>query len=55
MTSEHQYDIRHSNTGEYYELYVDGKIYGTYDTPGEAAKDVDAIKDDPDPLFEEVS
>ena len=54
MASEHQYDIKHSDSAEYYELYIDGKLYGTYDTAEEAAKDVDAIKEEPDPLFEEA-
>lgn len=33
--------IKHSERGEYYELYVNGCLSGTYDTPAEAAKDYD--------------
>ena len=33
--------IKHSERGEYYELYVNGGLVGTYDTPAEAAKDYD--------------
>ena len=33
--------IKHSNTGEYYEMYVDGNLVGTYDTPSEAAREYD--------------
>ena len=33
--------IKHSERGEYYELYVNGCLSGTYDTPQEAAKDYD--------------
>ena len=54
MASEHQYDIKHSNAAEYYELYIDGKLYGTYDTAEEAAKDIELMKGEADPLFEEA-
>lgn len=36
-------EIKHSNTGEFYELYIAGQLMGTYDTVVEAAKDVEVI------------
>lgn len=36
-------EIKHSITGEFYELYIGGKLMGTYDTVVEAAKDVELI------------
>lgn len=36
-------EIKHSNTGEFYELYISGQLVGTYDTAVEAAKDVELM------------
>ena len=36
-------EIKPSNTGECYELYISGQLMGTYDTAVEAAKDVEVI------------
>ena len=36
-------EIKHSNTGEFYELYIAGQLMGTYDTVVEAAKDVEMM------------
>ena len=36
-------EIKHSNTGEYYELYINGDLMGTYDTATEAAIECDEI------------
>lgn len=36
-------EIKHSNIGEFYELYIAGKLMGTYDTVVEAAKDVEMM------------
>lgn len=36
-------DIKHSNTGEFYELYIAGQLMGTYDTVVEAAKDIELM------------
>ena len=36
-------EIKHSNTGEFYELYIAGQLMGTYDTVVEAAKDVEVM------------
>lgn len=36
-------EIKHSNTGEFYELYIAGKLMGTYDTVVEAAKDIELM------------
>ena len=37
-------DIHHSNTGEYYEMYIDGKFIGNYDTVNEAVQDYEELK-----------
>lgn len=39
----HRCEIKHSDTSECYELTIDGKFYGSYDTMIEAAKEFDAI------------
>ena len=36
-------EIKHSKTGEFYELYMAGQLMGTYDTVVEAAKDVELM------------
>ena len=36
-------EIKHSKTGEFYELYIAGKLMGTYDTVVEASKDIEVI------------
>lgn len=36
-------EIKHSDQGEYYELWIDGTLMGTYDTASEAAIDCDRI------------
>lgn len=36
-------EIKHSTTGEFYELYIAGKLEGTYDTAVEAAKDYERM------------
>lgn len=37
-------EIRHSKTGEYYEMYVNGIFEGNYDTFNEAAKAYEQMK-----------
>ena len=36
-------EIKHAETGEYYELYISGMLMGTYDTAVEAAKDYEQM------------
>lgn len=36
-----RYDIKHANG--HYEMYVNGKFYGSYDTFTEAAKDIEVM------------
>ncbi len=36
-------EIKHSDTGEFYELYVSGQLMGTYDTAVEAANDYEQM------------
>ena len=36
-------EIKHSDTGEYYELYIYGRLMGTYDTAVEAANDFEQM------------
>lgn len=39
MSSQPLLDIRHSDKGEYYEMYVNGEFKGNYDSVVDAAKD----------------
>ena len=41
-------EIRRNDRG-YYEMYIDGKFIGNYDTVGEAAKDYERIRTGGDP------
>lgn len=38
--------IQHSDKGEYYEMYVNDILVGTYDTVKEAAEDYDRMATD---------
>ena len=37
-------DIHRSKKGPYYEMYIDGKFYGAYDTVKEATDDYEAYR-----------
>ena len=40
--SSQRLDIHHSDVGEYYEMFVDGELVGTYDTLHEAVLDYES-------------
>jgi hypothetical protein len=37
------FEIKHVH--DHYELFVDGRFYGSYDTVSEAVKEIDAIRE----------
>ena len=39
MSNSYNCDIHRSKKGPYYEMFIDGKFYGNYDTVKEAADD----------------
>lgn len=41
-------EINHSSKGEYYEMYIDGKFQGNYDSVKEAADEYEHICEEED-------